>query len=303
VDADEDLGSDLTEFCNGLVSSGSSRIPDEANEPLQCVPFHGSPQDHRFLLKDTAAIITDLAKTPTIQKVAHPTLLHPDLHKRNILVSQEDATQITSIIDWQATSIEPAFVYAAETPDFAARSLEDTDETPTEEALQKSIETKAAKDRVLCSDTFEVCMKGYVPTLGAARSVDDTLLQPFRHCNTSWRNGIAPGQQHNIELSEKWVELGLPGSCPYRPSEQEVSSHRERYQDFETTQNLKLGLVRTLGTDSDGWVPAEDWDHIKSAHDDMFREWLDFSVSEMTEAKARYLWPFDPPAEKDNGRA
>lgn len=48
-----------------------------------------------------------------------PTLLHPDIHKGNIYVSEEDPLCVTAIIDWQSTSIEPIFVYANQTPDIA----------------------------------------------------------------------------------------------------------------------------------------------------------------------------------------
>ncbi|OAT09589.1 hypothetical protein BDBG_17250 [Blastomyces gilchristii SLH14081] len=49
-----------------------------------------------------------------------PTLFHPDLHKRNIFVSKDNPTAITGFIDWQSTSVEPAFEYAYDVPDFAS---------------------------------------------------------------------------------------------------------------------------------------------------------------------------------------
>lgn len=56
-------------------------------------------------------------------ETAAPTLYHADLHKRNVFVSDDDPTIITGLIDWQSSSIEPAFEYADEVPDFAAPSL------------------------------------------------------------------------------------------------------------------------------------------------------------------------------------
>lgn len=70
-------------------------------------------------MTDCEAVLYDLIKEPQVQRVARPTLLHADLHKRNIFVSDSEPSKITGIIDWQSTSIEPAFVYANETPDFA----------------------------------------------------------------------------------------------------------------------------------------------------------------------------------------
>jgi hypothetical protein len=79
-------------------------------------------QEHHPLLKISEDVIGALKKT----------LLHPDLHKRNIFVSDDDPTIITSIIDWQSICIEPAFAFASDTPDLVNRnsapvSLHDAD--------------------------------------------------------------------------------------------------------------------------------------------------------------------------------
>ncbi|KAI9739903.1 MAG: hypothetical protein M1818_004959 [Claussenomyces sp. TS43310] len=71
-----------------------------------------------------------------------PTLLHPDIHKRNIYVSEEDLSCVTAIIDWQSTSIEPTFVYANETPDLAK---DPTADVPILKNLMSSAEDYASK--------------------------------------------------------------------------------------------------------------------------------------------------------------
>lgn len=48
-----------------------------------------------------------------------PLLFHPDLHMRNTFVSDDNPSAITSITDWQAASVEPAFWYSDGVPDFA----------------------------------------------------------------------------------------------------------------------------------------------------------------------------------------
>lgn len=60
-----------------------------------------------------------MIKDKRIKDVATLALLHPDFYKRNFYVSAEELTVITGLIDWQSTSIEPAFIYTNETPDFA----------------------------------------------------------------------------------------------------------------------------------------------------------------------------------------
>ena len=291
-------GYDLRQYCNGLFSSAPLRSSRENTGSLYGVASQEKVEDHRLLLHDTAAICTALTTTSIIQSVAHPTLLHPDLHKRNIFVSQTDPTNVTAIIDWQATSIEPAFVYAIDTPDFATPPTQDINH----EAQEKTDEERITKGMFLYSNAFEVCMRGFVPRFGAARSVDDILLRHSLHLNTSWRGSVASGRRDNIELSRRWLELGLPGSCSYLPSQQEVSAHQKRYEDFEDVQALELGLIQRLPTDTDGWVPSHDWERVKSVHDSMYRAWMRIAASDMTEARAWYLWPFDPPDHEDDGQ-
>jgi hypothetical protein len=271
-------------------------------------------QEHFHLLNISEKVIDELIKAPIIQQVASPTLLHPDLHKRNIYVSEEDPSCVTAIIDWQSTSIEPTFVYANETPDLAEdpaadvpiieklfSSAEDiaSNAVATEETVVGSPEEEKArkrheKDVWTCRQTFEVVLKGYAPKLHDTRAMDQTLLRPFRYCDASWRDSAAALRQELIELSQRWTELGLPGSCPYQPTPEELAEHAKQYQDFESTQQLKMFLKRALNADSDGWVPAENWEIAKKEHKTLFDQWMEsIKESGSSEGHARKLWPFD----------
>ena len=266
------------------------------------LPYQGSIEEHIRLLSISREVIGRLIENPVIQTAASPTLLHADLHKRNIYVSDDDPTLITGLIDWQSTSVEPAFVYASETPDFAALPQHDpvTDGQETTPSKRNIDGDKEYKDALRCSQTFDVCMKGFVPKLRAARALDDTLLRPFRYCHTSWRDSAAAVRQELIEVSMHWEELGLVGSCPYQPSEEELAEHKKQYEDFENVQKLKMLLIRVLDTNSDGWVPADAWERSKMAYRDAFENWMQTARDakrrgddEMTEEKARKMWPFD----------
>ncbi|KAJ8114623.1 hypothetical protein OPT61_g3536 [Boeremia exigua] len=113
----EGFWTDLQSYCPGLTDTGYSRIPNVDDTATEALRYRGSVQDHLHLLESCNRVIEELARTSTIRDVAVPTLLHPDIHKRNIFVSGADPSQIIGIIDWQSTSIEPAFVYANHTPD------------------------------------------------------------------------------------------------------------------------------------------------------------------------------------------
>ncbi|CAD0020548.1 unnamed protein product [Aureobasidium pullulans] len=55
-------------------------------------------------------------------------------------------------------------------------------------------------------------MKGYVPAISQARAVNDTILRPFRHCNTSWRDSVVAVRSDLIDLARGWNALGLAAS-------------------------------------------------------------------------------------------
>jgi hypothetical protein len=129
--------------------------------------------------------------------------------------------------------------------------------------------------------------------------MDPILLRPIDCCDSSWRDSAAAFRQELVELSQRWNELGLPASCPYQPSEGELAEHAEQYEDFEAVQQLKLFLKGTIGAETDGWVPAGEWE---TAKEDYRECWALFKESMLqcgkTEEDARKLWPFDPePAE------
>lgn len=95
------LGDDLTTYCDGLVDIGISRVPPVNYVPHNLRRYHGSVSTHLRLLKFSRAVINNMSKDHRIRDAAAPTLFHPDLHKRNIFISDDDPTVITSIIEWQ----------------------------------------------------------------------------------------------------------------------------------------------------------------------------------------------------------
>lgn len=296
-------GKDLTAYCRGLIQTGFSRLPKEgAINSRELLPHQGSIQEHIRLLRTSQEVMHKLTEDKRIQDAAAPTLLHPDFHKRNIYVSAEDPTVITGLIDWQSTSIEPAFIYANETPDFAAlpeRSEEHAFDVGQGEQNYPGHEKREWKDASICYQTYDVCMKGLVPKLRPARLLDPTLFRLFQYCHTTWRDSATAVRQELIELSSRWAESGLQGSCPFAPTEEELKEHARNYEDFETVQRLKLWLRDSLRTNSDGWVPNDVWDAARDAHRAAYDEWIQTARESesrrknLTVTKAEKLWPFD----------
>ena len=67
-------------------------------------------------------VLNAMAADSRIHDAAAPTLFHPDLHKRNIFISEHDPSGITGNVKWHSSSIEPAFWYTDQVPDFAIYS-------------------------------------------------------------------------------------------------------------------------------------------------------------------------------------
>lgn len=144
-----------------------------------------------------------------------PLLFHPDLHTRNIFVSENDPSTITCIIDWQATSIEPAFWYSDEMPDFAT-------------------------EHEICTKTFELSSKFWTPKLFTPKTMDENLFRPFRYSYRTWKNGVVALRHELIQTARHWEKLGLQGQCPYPlPTPEELADHEAEYRLFEAAQNLK----------------------------------------------------------------
>ena len=102
---------------------------------------------HTRLLNAGRRVIQELAEDPRLLEAGAATLCHADLHKRNIFVSGHDPSAVTTIIDWQPTSIEPAFDYPDYIPDFAPLIMADA-----------SLEGRAEKQAAYCRQVLRsVC--------------------------------------------------------------------------------------------------------------------------------------------------
>jgi hypothetical protein len=232
-----------------------------------------------------------MSEDPRIGNAAAPTLFHPDLHKRNIFVSDDDPAVITGIIDWQSSSIEPAFWYADEVPDFART------------VAHPSLKDQLDPDSERCAKAFDVCNRFLVPKLSGPRLMNEALFRPFRYCYRTWKDGGVAFRHELIETSQRWNDLGFTGSCPFPiPSPEDLAAHQKEYKTFEAAHDLRYNLASLLNTASDRWVPPEDWETTESAHRDLFNGMLQAVLTNENpdndepikdEADLRAIWPFD----------
>ncbi|KAH7091577.1 kinase-like domain-containing protein [Paraphoma chrysanthemicola] len=272
VDPNQGPWLDFAAYCGGLIDTGITRLP----------PVDTYPQ---------RSLLGKLAMDPRFQRAAVPVMIHPDLHKRNIFVSEEDPNVISAIIDWQSSSIEPAFWYADEVPDFAQPCPDPLDKDRTEPKSEA------------CAKAFDAYVRLLAPKLATARSIDANLFRPFRYCYRTWEDGIVAFREELIQTSLHWKELGLKGSCPYPlPGPDDLLHHQKDCKQFEAAQQLTHSLSSLLNTASDGWVPSEAWEATEVAHQELFKGMLQEVLGNVTsdddepiknEDDLREIWPFD----------
>lgn len=264
-----------------MIDAGLARLPLDADFPQDKYPsYQGTVGEHIELLQLGRGALQELAKHPLIQRNGSPTLFHPDLHKRNIFVSEDDPTIVTGFIDWQSTSIEPAFHYADEVPDFA-RCPEDASE---EEVTAES----------LCSQAFDGVLKILAPRLAAAREVEETLLRPLRYCHRTWRDGVVPFTHELIQLQERWQELGFKEPCPIPPlSHEKLSAFQEQLTIYDKMLDVRAEIVKILGVEQDGWVSAGRWREVEEAHQNVYQAVMASMESEHDQEDMKRMWPFD----------
>ena len=230
-------------------------------------------------------IALELIKDPQIQKAAVPILLHPDLHKRNVFVSDEDPTVIVGIIDWQSSSIDPAFMHANEVPDFAAPIP-----TPADQISSKDL--RARTNAKLCSEAFTAGVRLLVPKLYATWRLDEDVARFFEYCHRTYRDGAGVFRQVLIDLANRWKELAQADSCPFPlPTPEEWLAHDKEYKALENAQELKNFVMNRLNTAADGWVPVNAWEKTSEDHQKLYNEFLQV----MGEQELREAWPFDEP--------
>ncbi|PWY82158.1 phosphotransferase enzyme family protein [Aspergillus heteromorphus CBS 117.55] len=273
--------SNLSTYSDGLIDAGLSRLPPTNTNFKAKPPYQGSVQSHVMLLHRCRALLQQMSTHQDIISASAPVLFHPDLHKRNIFVSEHNPSMITGIIDWQGSSVEPAFWYADEVPDFAIPQEQGDD---------------------VCAKAYDVCSQFLMPRLAGPRLMDENLFRPFRYSYRTWKDGAVALRHDIIQTARQWNQLGFDGQCVYPLlSAVELARHKEEYQLFKAAQHLKRDLSSLLNSATDGWVPADRWEETNLAHIELFHGILqavvtntDLEDEPVKDAETlRSIWPFD----------
>jgi hypothetical protein len=287
--ADSLEGQRLSTFFADLTHIGKATVARRGSS-------RGLVEEHLQLLETSKKTLDVVQTTTPVQDACKPLLFHPDLHARNIFVDPNDPTKIMGIIDWQSTAIEPAFVHANETPDFA-------EEPVLDRILDANVspELQEAQDHAQrCGGTWAV-MAYICPKLGKAITLDYDLCYYLADVSSGCSDDMTSLRSLLADVSSRWEELGLPGICPYQPSEEEAKILSLELDHLQSTKRMRMFLSRLLRCEMDGWVEKGRWDEVVPVYRDQYAKFVESCIESREEdeteeeavRKADKLWPYD----------
>ena len=243
-------------------------------------------------------MIRALIERNDVKKASTPNLFRQDLHARNIFVSDEDPTQITSIIDWQSCSIEPAWHYSHETPDFCTASIETGLPLSGDDGAKRDLAIRRLeKDVTLCRKMWEITLHAKARELFVGRVLDQDILHLLHYAPQSWKLGNIGLRLDLLAWSRRWSdELGMAGEYPYRPTREELERYAVLQEDYDEADRLKERVQRTLNVGEEGWVPINRWAETQTACKALYAQWLEEAQASGGTAaveKAKRMWPWD----------
>lgn len=277
------------------------RIKATQNAQAATSAIHGTFEDQLEGLNMAEEVMSRMTPTSILGAVSAPTLWHSDLHLGNIYVSDQDPTQIVSLIDWQGVVISPILCQVRFPPFLTVdQGYQIGNQVPR---LPENIDEMPEEDRqfALFQHEQRLMAKIYEGNLGLthknayrALQLPSFFRELFIRCGEVSTEGVAPLRECLIHISEVWEEAGFLGPCPISFSSQELKRHACEFEEYETYHRIREGAQEFLGTDSEGWFsPMENFDEKKQLNRKLRQQIIDDCAEYgKTQDEIRAMWPF-----------
>ncbi|CEJ62630.1 hypothetical protein PMG11_11125 [Penicillium brasilianum] len=264
--------------------------------------YRGTFEQQSQLLEVTMAVMKLLDANELLKKASQPTLWHTDLHMGNIFVNPDECSRIVSLIDFQSTTVLPAFLQAQwpiflRPPQnydyvrgiFQPQLPEDFDKLDEESriiALREWSQVKLAK-------AYEVST--YLEDRAAhdAMSVPHVFRELFIRCGEVSEVGIVPLRACLIEICQNWANLGFSGECPYSFSQAELDEHERQFAEYQAWYEVRMLAEECLDTDAEGWIaPQLDINEKRRQNEELMALYIEKVAGERSAKEAKAMWPF-----------
>lgn len=296
-----------------LTSLGTRE--ERCTEQLGISPYQlglfGGPGSYKPTVASKIAVLRDYHKIAKYllpdNPSSHPCVLwHGDLHMDNIFVSPDDPTQITGLIDWQATFIAPLFLQASwphfldfEGPKHKEMTLP---KLPSGFGQLSPSEQKDAKTLELNQTLYKFYEVENAsqnrPVYDALRFQETLKAQIIAYAQSLLAGGEPRLKGKLIMLADNWEKLvGKDGPpCPLQYSEEDRKIQQDENDMWMQGYMNMLDILRAIGDAQvgwDGWVTHEQYERVKEKVRGVRKAFLE-QISENEEEREEWakFWPF-----------
>ena len=192
--------------------------------------------------------------------ISHPTLWHTDLHADNIFVSEEDPTEITAIIDWQAVHIAPLYTQVRHPAflNFDGEKPEELDASPVKlpenyDSLSPEHQTAAKRLRG-AQQLWQLygaewaCRCGETDDINRAMRFRKGLLGQLPSLvGNVYSDGELLFEDELIKLQQNWDQLvddPVADPCPLNFTKADIVIHEEEFASWAYSIELMTDFQR-----------------------------------------------------------
>lgn len=302
------LGTDLASYATDLgrnerewvTKHGKSRInyfrsDDEPEKPSEMVE----------LLEKYLKVAPYISQCPQDSEyLGIQSLCHPDLNLSNIFIDPE-TNEITSIIDWQGSRVEPLVLHA-KIPRMAQHfeRLPPGLVLPERPSNYESLDPEArqAADKIhesaLCQKYYEVLTAKrngqFYSAILHNESRARPFIEPLRVVCGSWKNrDMYKLRSSLIRIMEYWHEMGpdLP-ACPITSEEDDVERHDAELEDIDYVQSLMEAFEKEGILPADGIVDPGDFETLEQVSKSQKMAYLLLAKNEEQRILMERTWPW-----------
>ncbi|GAB1741813.1 hypothetical protein NU219Hw_g7220t1 [Hortaea werneckii] len=290
-----------------LHSHGKRRLPFDREYREMFNYARVDPEEHISSLENFLKVTSHTV--PVEEWLQKPVTRHPDLSPNNISV--DDNCSITSIIDWQHTTVLPLYLHAGIPSSFQNYGDPDSEELKKPE-YPSNLDELDEIDRLKDIELYRRRHAHYY-YVGAtitkfnphykAMSHDRGLFRKklYQHAVGPWEGNSIPLKADLVMLSRNWSELtkgSIEGekeneSCPISFQQQEAEQIMDKMLEQEDIDK-RMDIIRdAIGISTDGWVSCERYDDAVAAAKDMKAQALSYAENEWEREMTDQHWPFD----------
>jgi hypothetical protein len=211
-----------------------------------------------------------------------PTLWHRDLHGDNVFTTEAAPFKITSLIDWQWTSIQPLFLqvvlpkallYWGKLP--VGKKIPLPPNWDTMSVAEKETFTRE-KNAALAHAAQESRLHDHPlwrPVVVSDGHQERRL--PFDYLDCSWAYGLATMEEYLLNIYRKWCIIATDGTpCPFMLTEEDEMRIEANIGRLRIYERSRAELMERMHIGPEGMVSAAlDFEEFRQLNEHERKNW------------------------------